>query len=304
MFSNLKNKMHVATQMAKEKMGKADATIETESTREIKQILKVIKKGYKKIDHSGRLYVTESERLAMAATELGDSLLLLGSGILTTTPLGQGLHTLGSELKAIASLSQNYAAATTSSLVAPIGKLLEVDIKRASDIKSHQENARLKYDMAISAQKHKHQTSDDLETSRQAYEQLTRELTEALNLVLAQIGTELMYELKTWAASQARYYNEMSQMWAGVEAKLAPLPSVAEVTTSTVVNAYVPAPPTDPYYTTSTGYPHVQNYQTSVVQPYAPQNQTGLEKPFEAVNLQNPPQYVQDPTGRTQGPVM
>eukprot|EP01112_Ceratiomyxa_fruticulosa_P003336 TRINITY_DN136_c0_g1_i2.p1 TRINITY_DN136_c0_g1~~TRINITY_DN136_c0_g1_i2.p1 ORF type:complete len:382 (-),score=96.39 TRINITY_DN136_c0_g1_i2:157-1143(-) len=257
MFNNLKSKMQVATQMAKEKMGKADQSVESEDVRSVKTNLKTIKKGYKQINHSGKAYVSESEKLAMTTNELGDALLSLGSGILTSTSLGSGLHTLGTQLKTMSSVTQNYNAATNTNLVGPIGKLLDVDIKRASDIKKRQEMARLRYDSAISSVKsHKGgKAEEELEIARQSYEQTTRELNEALTLILAEIGNTLMVELKSWANSQAQYYREMSELWTQVENQLAPLPTSASVTTTTtVLNAYVPQP-TPTYETTYINQP-------------------------------------------------
>jgi len=320
MFNNIKNKMQLATQMAKEKMGKADTTIETDDVRSVKANLKTIKRGYKQINHSGKLYMTESERIAMAGNELGDALLSLGSGILTQTSLGSGLHVLGNQLKTICSVTQTYNSATNTNLVGPIGKLLDVDIKRASDVKRRQENARLRYDSAISSVKsHKGGSSkaeEEMEIARQGYEQLTRELTEALNLILAEIGNTLMMELKSWANSQAQYYREMSELWSQVENQLAPLPTNATVTTTTtVMNAYVPATSnvdttymSQPMYTsqqTVSGYqPTIStSYNTAPTQPsgytqseYVSQTEnvddgqeTTLEKSFyQSVNLQKP----------------
>eukprot|EP01113_Clastostelium_recurvatum_P028958 TRINITY_DN3496_c0_g1_i4.p1 TRINITY_DN3496_c0_g1~~TRINITY_DN3496_c0_g1_i4.p1 ORF type:complete len:328 (-),score=99.37 TRINITY_DN3496_c0_g1_i4:46-936(-) len=283
MLKNLKSKVAVATQMTKEKMGKADMSMETDSTKEMKHNLRTLKHGYKRIHSSSKSYVVESERLALTGSELGDALIELGSGILTTTPLASGLNSLGTQLKAMCAVAQNNSANSNTSLVAPINRLIENDIRVASEIKRRQETARLKYDSSASTLRNfkssdrtkLQQLEAETESLRQVYEQLTIELTSAVNQVLAQVGSELMAELKAWAAAQARYYAEMSQMWNEVEAQLAPLPSVANITTTSSVPAYTPGPMIPP------AVPVVQ--ETTVVETYS------LSKNFDnSVSLDGP----------------
>eukprot|EP01112_Ceratiomyxa_fruticulosa_P014367 TRINITY_DN410_c0_g1_i7.p1 TRINITY_DN410_c0_g1~~TRINITY_DN410_c0_g1_i7.p1 ORF type:complete len:349 (-),score=93.63 TRINITY_DN410_c0_g1_i7:173-1219(-) len=251
MFSNFKSKLQVATHSMKEKMGKTEATVETEDTRVMKQNFKTIKHGYKNINHSGKSYLSESEKLSLITNELGDSLLFLSTGAFSTSSLGFALQTLGNQLKSISSVSQSYVSATNTNFVSPVAKILDVDIKRANDLYKRQESARIKYDLAL-AQVRKGSSgraAEELEMTRQTYEQLTRELTEVLNSVLAQIGTELIYELKNWTDSQARYYTEMSKMWSQMTSELESVPGTSQLsTTSSVINAYVPLTPTTQTY--------------------------------------------------------
>jgi len=308
MLKNLKSKMGVATQMAKEKMGKSDATMETESTRDLKLNLKTVTQGYTRVSQASKTYVSDNERLANASTELGNALVDLGSGILTNTPLGMGLHTVGNQMRTLSAISQQLSASTSNYLFVPINRLLEIDLKRANDIKHNQETARLKYDAAQSSlNKHRSDTAHpqkvvqleaEVESHRQAYEQFTIELTQAINQVLAQIGSELTLELKNWAAEQARFYQEMSSMWSQVESQLAPIPTSAQVTTTTSVpgpgySTYgTQAYGTQAYATQQQSYAVPASYASSGA-PYVPPPVTvdaGLSKRFDnSVNLDGAP---------------
>jgi len=304
MFSNFKNKLQVATHSMKEKMGRTDATIETEDTRLMKQNFKTIKRAYKHINHSGKSYVMESEKLTLITSELADSFLFLSNSTFSTTPLGQGLASLANQLKSISSVSQNYVSATNTNFVSPITKTLDVDIKRTNDWYKRQESARMKYDMALSQVKKggSGRAAEELEINRQTYEQLTRELTEVTSNVLAQIGNELIYELKNWTESQARFYAEMNQMYSQISSQLEGLPATSQVsTTSSVINAFVPLTPTTESYisniqssypqstlNTQSGYPqstYQSGYQTNTQSGY-PQSTLNTQSGYPQITYQ------------------
>ncbi len=55
MFNNFKNKLQVATHSVKEKMGRTEATVETEDTRIMKQNFKTNMHGYQNLNNSGQV---------------------------------------------------------------------------------------------------------------------------------------------------------------------------------------------------------------------------------------------------------
>jgi len=135
----------------------------------------------------------------------------------------------------------------------------------------------------------------ETEGLRVAYEQLTIELTQAANQLLAQIGSGLSAELKTWASEQARYFQEMANLWSQIEQKIAPIPTVAQVTTTTAVpgpyssqlsQVYNPQQANFPMPTTTppsySSYPYVNQAGNTYAAPPVYGNTAG--NPYAAVN--------------------
>ncbi|EGG19550.1 hypothetical protein DFA_00128 [Cavenderia fasciculata] len=218
-------KVALVKQMGMEKMGKTESHADNDATKETKDKLRVIKNEYKEIYTTGKFYCQETEKSTQEGTKFADALTKFGEGFLINSQVGEVLKNVGFQLKAVEQARQTCNVNSMTSLIAPVGKFNDTEIKKARDAKHKQDAVRLRYDAALeklTETKKKNdanslkvkQVETECEELKKEYDAVNKEFSDVMENLNIEMNKRLVAELREFALQQLAFYKQASALWA------------------------------------------------------------------------------------------
>eukprot|EP01132_Coremiostelium_polycephalum_P002717 gene2717-3372_t len=223
-MKNFSKKLAVVKQNAMEKMGNKESHADNDSTKELKEQLRVIKSEYGHIYTTGKSHAQDIEKSTQQGTQFADALIHFGSGFLSDNHVGDVLKKVGLQLKSIEQARQTCNVNSLTSLVTPVGKFQDTEIKKAREAKQKQNAIRLKYDAALDrlaeAKKKNDANSIKVKTVEQEcedikveYEKVNKEFTDIMEHLNQEMNKQLVAQLREYALQQLAFYKQASALW-------------------------------------------------------------------------------------------
>eukprot|EP01133_Synstelium_polycarpum_P014567 gene14567-17220_t len=224
-------KLATVKQSAKEAMGKTESHADNDATKETKEKLRVIKTEYHEMFTTGKNHCQETERCVNEGIKFADALDHFGSGFMADTNVGEVLKRVGVQLKSVEQARQTCNVNSMTSLVTPVGKFQDTEIKKARDAKHKQDTIRLKYDTALEKLNETKKKNDSNSLKVKAVEQecadikveydvINREFNEIMEHLSAEMNKQLVAELREYALQQLAFYKQAAALWAETDSIL------------------------------------------------------------------------------------
>ncbi|EFA76501.1 hypothetical protein PPL_10269 [Heterostelium album PN500] len=218
-------KLATVKQMGMEKMGKTESHADNDATKETKEKLRVIKTEYHEIYTTGKLYCQETEKSVQTGVQFADALTHFGGGFIGDAAVAEVLSRIGVQLKSVEQARQNCNNNSMTSLVTPVGKFQDTEIKKARDAKHKQDAIRLRYDThleKLADLKKKNDpnslkvktTEQECNDIKEEYDVVNREFAEIMEHLNAEMNKQLVAELREYALQQLSFYKQASALWA------------------------------------------------------------------------------------------
>ncbi|KYQ92522.1 hypothetical protein DLAC_06513 [Tieghemostelium lacteum] len=223
-MKNFSKKLSQVKQYAGEKMGKVESHADNDSTKEIKEKLRHIKTEYSQMYTIGKQHAVETEKCTQNGTQFADVLTQFGSGFFSDQTVGEVLKKVGIQLKAVEQARQTCNVNSVQSLITPVGKFQDNEIKKARDAKHKQDTIRLKYDAALErlneAKKKNDANSLKVKGMEQEcadikieYDQVNSEFTQVMDHLVQEMNKQLVAELREYALQQLAFYKQAAALW-------------------------------------------------------------------------------------------
>jgi len=217
-------KMDVVKQNAMEKMGKSESHADNDATKETKEKLRVIKNEYKNMHTVGKIHAQEIEKCVGQGTQFADALSHFGSGFLTDTNVGEILKQVGVQMKAVEQARQTCNVNSVQSLITPIGKFQDHEIKKARDAKHKQDAVRLRYDTALEKLNEAKKKNDanslkvkgieqECADIKVEYDAVNAEFNEVMEQLNQEMNQQLVAQLREYTLQQLAFYKQASALW-------------------------------------------------------------------------------------------
>ncbi|GAM20508.1 hypothetical protein SAMD00019534_036830 [Acytostelium subglobosum LB1] len=229
-------KVAMVKQNAMEKMGKSESHADNDATKETKEKLRVIKTEYNAIYTTGKLHCQETEKSVQQGVQFGEALNNFGSAFMGDEQIADILKRMGLQIKAVEQARQTCNNNSMTSLVTPVGKFQDTEIKRAREAKHKQDAIRLRYDTHLEklAEAKKKNDANSLKVKtieqecndiKEEYDVVNREFNEIMEHLNQEMNKQLVAELREFALQQLSFYKQASALWAEADEILCNLPA-------------------------------------------------------------------------------
>jgi len=216
-------------QLAMEKMGKAENSTDSQETKDLKEMLHLLKWALKSIKCMGDEYVQIQDRESDKGSRLGEVMKAAGTGFLEGSGGGDALFVIGDLLREISSNMKASSIAANNQIVIPLSNLYREEVKSVLVIKSKQEMARVKYEAATGKlkevqkkknTKHLIAAEEEYRLAKQSHAEITVELHKSSEALILSTTRILLPQFKTYAAFQAGFFANTADRWKQVEQRL------------------------------------------------------------------------------------
>ncbi|EFA79077.1 hypothetical protein PPL_07902 [Heterostelium album PN500] len=212
----------VSTQKYLEKMGK-QTTTDTNDIKELKTLLKGLKKDLRGIKKLGRQITIDAQK-ETSGKQFGEMLLEFGEGALKSTEEGLAMRELGEQ---IVNFEENRMEEYTNGLggmIEPMLNYYSTDLKKAREVKRKQNLVRIRYEQSSQNLMETKKKNDiysmktlnarkNEEDCKTVYNSTTKEFIEVMKSNKTKFQADLRSMIKEFADMQTQYYREAMENW-------------------------------------------------------------------------------------------
>jgi len=225
----MKKYLAIAKQAAKEKMGKAEKSVNSDETNDARDSFVVLKKGYTKVITDFKTLCTEGWSLMLAQSEIFAECMLKFSTSLQSSILNDMfplIQKVGMAFKSVDSISTQCMESTKEDFLVPINNLLETEIKTTNELRTQQESARLQLENAIGQLKSLQKKSteqklkgveEEVAATQMEYDRKTDAFRDAMDRLGISTRTDMVDALSKLVDANIQCLEESLAVWKDVQ---------------------------------------------------------------------------------------
>ncbi|KAK5580531.1 hypothetical protein RB653_000551 [Dictyostelium firmibasis] len=223
-MKNFTKKLAEVKQQTMEKMGKTESHADNDATKEQKEKLRAIKTEYAQIYTVGKIYAQETEKSTQQGSQFADALAQFGTGFVSNEQVSEALKNVGVQLKSVEQARQSCNVNSVQSLINPVGKFQDTEIKKARDSKHKQDQIRIRYDTALEKLQEAKKKNDanslkvkglenECNEIKVEYDTVTAEFTQTMDNLNQEMNKQLVEELREYTLQQLAFYKQAAALW-------------------------------------------------------------------------------------------